>query len=703
MLGKVGKRAIGGAALVVGVGGFTAASWLSGIPPAPKSLTISAQTNVDRETKQVANAETKLEPRLSDLEFLNDKNPHRKPIPITVSISTTTLRLPPEVSIPKDMVLRDCHVFYAVVSREPVLFPVFSQTHVFVRLASGEQIPLFLKGGAVNAAALSTAGGCLETTLFDLLRGPQKEALENMLAKKLPLNSGTPTDPEGSETLDVRLIVRDRKNGGRPRTIGTTTLTRAQGGLTHHLSFPLAEQDLELLRRSVRDDLVIEPTFRFAAILQKSDLMVTASVASAASTRFATDVLATQDNQGSPAFVCGIKSGDLAGNTTLTDLMNSAVKIEVMAREQTGILLDGSFVERVVAHVVQPLKEELANLQDHNSERVRFILNNGYRFDLPVGEIAKLDEVLKTDFERRSHDALLKAEKNGHSVGLDTSGSVGYMGVSLGGSLAGNYAEMNEKQQQEIRERFRKDLQEIAHAAAGRNPSLVGIRARGLQKLASGDNFGWVIAMGTFSDGCRALPIPLALEELGVAETVNDQLAETQRQMEKVKQELAAEKARADQQEQEKKRLAEIEWARTAHPGKYYLQVKFTGQELHCNGYGDNSDIVQGPHDDLQRWELIASDKYPGYFYVQNVQTRLYLDVFHRNGDSGGRICGAAVPDPEQVWKFTLAEDGYFYVQPRLTGFYLDVRDGLTHPGARICQASRPDPGRQVWKLTPAK
>ncbi len=256
----------------------------------------------------------------------------------------------------------------------------------------------------------------------------------------------------------------------------------------------------------------------------------------------------------------------------------------------------------------------------------------------------------------------------------------------------------------------KEEVLSICKTLDGRLPAAV-LSVEQIQRYTSRAQNGLRFNAGTFSHGVASLTFSHSLQA-NEDEAAYEAARRVQQANEaKIEKENAVAAARAEGQkktdrEHEARTSAEAVAAaaiaaRTVKPGLYYLQVKFSNLQLHCQGRADNSDIVQGPHDELQRWEIEASET-PGYFYLRNKATGLYLDVNGGKKECGGRICGAMNRDPKQVWKFSCAEEGYFYVQTNITNYYLDVKGGLTDPGTLVCQCSRPDPGKQVWKLIPA-
>jgi hypothetical protein len=135
---------------------------------------------------------------------------------------------------------------------------------------------------------------------------------------------------------------------------------------------------------------------------------------------------------------------------------------------------------------------------------------------------------------------------------------------------------------------------------------------------------------------------------------------------------------------------------------KYYIQTLVSRYYLDVKGGSmDNAaEICQAARN--QKWEVIPSDKHPGYYFIKSIDTKLFLDVFGGNGDVGGRVDGAKNQDPNQVWRLIPSEEkDYFYIQTFVGKNYnLDVLGGGQHIGDKVGQA--PPSPHQVWRFIPA-
>lgn len=132
----------------------------------------------------------------------------------------------------------------------------------------------------------------------------------------------------------------------------------------------------------------------------------------------------------------------------------------------------------------------------------------------------------------------------------------------------------------------------------------------------------------------------------------------------------------------------------------YYIKSNVSG--LYLEVYEKNNDIggrvSLGKKDSAQVWQFYTSAQYPGCYHIKSNVSKLFLDVYAANKDIGGKICQAA-RHPPQVWRLepSTKYPGCYHIKSNISGLYLDIDADNAKVGGNIRQAAK-DP-KQVWTI----
>jgi hypothetical protein len=152
----------------------------------------------------------------------------------------------------------------------------------------------------------------------------------------------------------------------------------------------------------------------------------------------------------------------------------------------------------------------------------------------------------------------------------------------------------------------------------------------------------------------------------------------------------------------------------TAQAATYYNLVNYKANK--CLSLADGGSTANGTNVVIytcngaaeQRWYLVESGAYPGWYYIKNAKAGAGKCISVDDGGSTAKgaamILWTCTGAEEQRWRFADEGGGWAEIQNFNSGHYMSLDDnGSTANNTRVIQWTWVTPGpEQVWGLAPA-
>ena len=204
--------------------------------------------------------------------------------------------------------------------------------------------------------------------------------------------------------------------------------------------------------------------------------------------------------------------GDSQQSLDLQSLLTRQLVVSLERRKGSGQTLSPELVRLFLEKMLDQYTDRI-RLSDQSMETITsFLLSSGVRVTTTIGNATSVVERLKKENEEATHDLLETSSRTEKSVDVGAGASVDILDIiGLSGDAEVKYHRLNENQQREVRDRYRRDLDEMERMVNGSFPSVAAMRLEQLQTLTQGNWAKSELTSRTFEDVTLEFRLPCLL------------------------------------------------------------------------------------------------------------------------------------------------------------------------------------------------